>query len=97
MLEMEFLQLIQLLNNENDKKIQKYGGINQWNTLSDKEKLDADAEVMSNLVLQLGCQCYSQLPEDEKRRVDFFIWTGCAMHKDLNCVKWGNKEMMAWY
>ena len=54
MLEMEFLQLIQLLNNENEKKIKKYGGINQWNTLSDKEKLDADAEVMSNLVLQLG-------------------------------------------
>ena len=25
--------------------------------------------------------------------MDFFIWTGCAIHKDLNCVKWGNKEM----
>ena len=87
----------QLLINKNDKKIQKHGGINQWNTLSDKEKLDADAEMMSNLVLQLGCQCYSQLSEDEKHRVDFCIWTGCAMHKDLNCVKWGNKEMMDWY
>ena len=26
-----------------------------------------------------------------------FIWVGCAMHKDMNAMKGGNKAMMAWW
>jgi hypothetical protein len=29
--------------------------------------------------------------------VDFFVWAGCCMHKDLNAVKGGNTHMQAWW
>jgi hypothetical protein len=92
---MEINQLIQLLTKVKENKIEKIGGTAKWNALSEKEKLDADAECISHLVLELGREAYSQLSDVEKCRVDLFVWTGCAMHKDLNCVKGGNTSMRA--
>jgi hypothetical protein len=37
------------------------------------------------------------LSEDERKKAETFIWVGCAMHKDLNCVKGGNAKMMEWW
>ena len=53
--------------------------------------------MMSTVVLKLGCEVYSQLEPEERHQVDFFIWMGCAMHKDLNCVKGENAEIMSWW
>ena len=53
--------------------------------------------MMSAVVIKLGCEVYSQLEPEERHQVDFFIWVGCAMHKDLNCIKGGNVEMMSWW
>jgi hypothetical protein len=53
--------------------------------------------MVSHLVLELGHEAYSQLSDNEKHKVDMFIWAGCAMHKDLNCVKGGNAAMMLWW
>src|SRR4051812_35933919 len=97
LLEMTILEIQHLLTEANNQKIAKFGGLLKWNSLSDVEKLKADAEMMSSVVLKLGQEAYSQLSDDEKNKVDLFIWVGCAMHKDLNCVKGGNVKMMNWW
>lgn len=33
----------------------------------------------------------------EQESVDFFIWAGCCIHKDLNAVKGGNTWLQAWW
>jgi len=40
-----------------------------------------------------GEEAYEKLTPTEKRRADLFIWTGCAMHKDLNATKGGAEAM----
>lgn len=97
LVEMSLPEMQNLLTTANSEKIANAGGPLKWNALSDAEKLKADAEMMSAVVLKLGQEAYSKLPENEKRQADFFIWVGCAMHKDLNCVKGGNAEMSAWW
>jgi hypothetical protein len=88
---------LELLMKANDKVTKKVGGSSKWNALSEKEKLSVEAECLSEAVLEIGAEAYSQLDEHEKKRVDLFIWTGCAMHKDINCVKGGNAAMKAWW
>jgi hypothetical protein len=97
LLEMSILEMQHLLTKATNEKITNAGGPLKWDALSDAEKLKADIDMMSAVVLKLGQEAYSTLPEDEKHRADFFIWVGCAMHKDLNCVKGGNSEMTAWW
>jgi len=97
LLEMSIPQIVALLSEANDQKIRKAGGSVKWAALSDEEKLKADAETLSAVLLKLGHEAYSHLPDEEKRKADFFIWVGCAMHKDLNCIKGGNQEMSHWW
>jgi len=92
LLEMSMSEVNDLLIKADNQKIAEAGGLDGWHALSDAEQLEANAKAMSAIVLQLEHKAYSQLPEDEKCKVDFFIWVGCAMHKDLNCVKGGNAE-----
>jgi hypothetical protein len=79
------------------KKLEKVGGKMKWDALSEEQKAEIDAEMMSSLVLDLGHKAYSSLSDSEKHQVDLFIWAGCAMHKDLNSVKGGNAAMVAWW
>jgi hypothetical protein len=97
LLEMSIQQIQVLLTRANDEKILNAGGLLKWNALSEAEKLQADQETISAFVLKLGCEAYSKLPENEKQKADAFIWAGCAMHKDLNCVKGGNAAMSVWW
>jgi hypothetical protein len=97
LLGMNTSQFVDLLMKVNEKLIAKFGGQQQWNSLSEAQRLSAEAECLSEAVLEIGEEAYSQLEESERHKVDLFIWTGCAMHKDLNCVKGGNQAMMAWW
>lgn len=97
LIEMSFLEITHIISEANNQKISKAGGSVKWNALSEEEKLRADAEMMSALVLKLGREAYSHLPDEEKRKAVLFIWVGCAMHKDLNCIKGGNQEMTLWW
>jgi len=97
LLGMNTSQFLELLMKVNEKLVIKVGGQQKWNTLSETERLAAEAECLSEAVLEIGTEAYSQLDETEKQKVDLFVWTGCAMHKDLNCVKGGNEAMMEWW
>ena len=89
--------MTELLTKANNKKLESIGGHLKWNLLSEAEKSKADREMMSAVVLKLGQEAYSKMPPNERHQVDFFIWVGCAMHKDLNCIKGGNSEMTSWW
>jgi hypothetical protein len=45
----------------------------------------------------LGEDKYAEMSEEEQHDLDFFVWTGCGCHKNLNSVSGGNAPMMAWW
>jgi len=77
--------------------IEKAGGLEAWNELSDSEHADLTEDMMKEIIVNLGEEEYASVSEEEQRALDFFIWVGCGCHKDLNTVKGGNAGMMAWW
>ncbi|KAH9848418.1 hypothetical protein C2E23DRAFT_739684 [Lenzites betulinus] len=55
------------------------------------------AQVRRAVALKLGEAEYALLPDEDKARVDRFVHAGCCMHKELNSVKGGNTEMVAYW
>src|SRR3954451_17678407 len=96
LLGMNTTQFLELLMKVNETLVKKVGGQRQWEKLSEAQQLSAEAECFSEVMLEIGAEAYSQLDEKEKERVDLFVWTGCAMHKDLNCMKGGDTAMSIW-
>lgn len=80
LLNLSMPDLLTLFSDAKNQKIEAVGGFIKWNALSDEEKLKADVDIMSTLVLELGREAYSQLSDEEKRTADFFIWVGCGIH-----------------
>jgi hypothetical protein len=60
-----------------------------------KSKIDTHLKLA--ISFKIGQEQFSALTLPEKESVDFFIWAGCCMHKDLNAVKGGNTCMQAWW
>jgi hypothetical protein len=54
LLHMNMPDLLVLLSDAKNQKIEAVGGLTKWNALSDEEKLKADVDIMSTLVLKLG-------------------------------------------
>ncbi|KAG1774335.1 hypothetical protein EV702DRAFT_1200582 [Suillus placidus] len=48
----------------------------------------------SQPVVQIGQEQFGSLPQSEKDVIDFFVWAGCCMHKELNAAKGGNSRML---
>ncbi|KDR65765.1 hypothetical protein GALMADRAFT_81499 [Galerina marginata CBS 339.88] len=86
---MNVSRVIALLMPLKANQIEKHGGQEAWDKLSDEERAAADIEI----VREIGKQVFETLPEDHRRRLTCFIRTGCCMHKDLNCNKGGDKAM----
>ena len=97
LLGMNASQFLDLLMKINEKLVRKVGGQAKWDALPETQRLTEEAECMSEAILEIGSEAYSQLEREEKQQVDLFVWTGCAMHKDLNCVKGGDAAMRAWW
>ncbi|KAG1846434.1 hypothetical protein F4604DRAFT_1884162 [Suillus subluteus] len=55
------------------------------------------SEVVCQLRMTLGEEQFTSLSSAEKEAVDFFVWAGCCMHKELNAAKGGNTRMRAWW
>ena len=86
---MDVTRVIGLLMPLKANQIEKHGGQEAWDKLTDDERAAADIEI----IREVGKQVFDTLPEDHQRRLTTFIRTGCCMHKDLNCVKGGDKVM----
>jgi len=55
--------------------------------LDEKSEGPAGRNVGRQVHITLGEQAYQRLSLEEKEEVDFWVYTGCVMHKDLNVVK----------
>ena len=87
--QMDVNRLLSVLAPLKINQINQLGGQEAWDKLSDNEKANTDIEIIK----EVGKQVFDKLPEDEQRKLTSFIRTGCCMHKDLNCVKGGDKVM----
>ena len=87
--QMDVNRLLSVLAPLKLNQINQLGGQEAWDKLSDDEKANTDIEIIK----EVGKQVLEKLPEDEQRKLTSFIRTGCCMHKDLNCVKGGDKAM----
>ncbi|GBE77601.1 hypothetical protein SCP_0104810 [Sparassis crispa] len=76
-----------------DLTVMAAGGEAKWNELSHDEQVSLNLAKMKEEYLQLGEKRFGNLPAEEKRGFELFLWLGCCMHKDLNSVKGGNITM----
>jgi len=65
------------------------GSSSTWQLLSDADQdrhfqLERDRQLR-----ELGNSAFTALPPKAQRGITLFVWVGCCMHKDLNCVKGG--------
>ncbi|KAG1722317.1 hypothetical protein EDB19DRAFT_1835071 [Suillus lakei] len=72
------------------------GGVNGWDTLSLDEQHRCTKAAHQQLHVHVREQHFAALTDAEKEAVDFFVWAGCCMHKELNAAKGGNAHMTAW-
>jgi hypothetical protein len=86
-----------LLCDESIKKIVKVGGYDAWEALPEEEKKKRDLESYQLICTRIGEQEFSNLSDNERREVSFFVWAGCCMHKEMNSVKGGNAAMVAFW
>jgi len=73
------------------------GGFETWMGLSETERSRQELALIGKIKVDLGKEAYEQLPTNERRELDLFLWAGCCMHKDQNTFKAGNTAMMACY
>ena len=83
----------QLLDEKAKEMIEKAGGKEHWASLPRVERLKQEKEVIRQVQIELGERAYQQLSPEEKKEVDFYVYTGCCMHKDLNATKGGAERM----
>jgi hypothetical protein len=80
-----------------DDMIDCVGGQDAFEALSEADKALQHAIMMKQTLISLGEDKYVEMSEEEKCDLDFFVWTGCGCHKNLNSVSGGNTPMMAWW
>ena len=78
-----------------DEVLLEIGGMESWESLSKEGQDESIERIIRQVRMMYGEEAYEKLTPAEKRRADLFIWTGCAMHKDLNATKGGAEAMAA--
>jgi hypothetical protein len=86
--------LVALVVAENEKMMEKVGGLGVWSQLAPEVRDELAGEVLRQCRIRLGEQAYQELSKEDQRLADLFIWSGCGMHKDLNAVKGGYKKIV---
>jgi len=82
-----------LLDEKSEEMLKKAGGKERWMSLPPAERLRREKEMIREVQIALGEQAYQRLSQEEKEEVDFWVYTGCTMHKDLNAAKQGAERM----
>ncbi|KAJ3905934.1 hypothetical protein F5879DRAFT_1072667 [Lentinula edodes] len=86
-----FLGLKMAVNHTSETQalIQQVGGPAAWEVLTPEER-SRHLEAMRNRIIHnIGEAKFAKLLEAEKAEVDFFLWAGCCMHKEMNTFKGG--------
>lgn len=74
---------------EVNRVVHDSGGDDAWGLLAREDQDCRLASAMTIMLRDIGEWAYTAMaPDDpERRKVDVFVWSGCAMHKDLNAFK----------
>ncbi|KAF8574953.1 hypothetical protein K439DRAFT_1623944 [Ramaria rubella] len=81
--------LLPLLFEATERAITAAGGPQGWDALPQMEKEEQNAQTYQDICLELGNEAFAKLTDTEKEVIDWFVWCGCCMHKELNMVKGG--------
>ena len=82
-------EVLPLVQQANKKKICDVGGASAWDVLSATEQKEINSKTHRNLCIELGEKAFPRLSVEEQQGIDFLIWAGCCMHKEMNLVKGG--------
>lgn len=96
-LEKSWEEMDDLFNKARDDMIDRVGGQDAWEALSEADQALQHAIMLKQTLISLGEDKYAEMSEEEGRDLDFFVWTGCGCHKNLNSVSGGNTPMMTWW
>ena len=69
--------------------MEEIGGSDNYQKLLISEKVQFARGVVREAQICLGERAYQQLSPEEKEFADWWVWSGCTMHKDLNAMKGG--------
>ncbi|KAJ3740020.1 hypothetical protein EV360DRAFT_58005 [Lentinula raphanica] len=69
--------------------VEREGGPRAWEALTFEERSSRLESMRRQLISDMGDAEFSKLTEAEKAEVDFFLWAGCCMHKEMNAFKGG--------
>jgi hypothetical protein len=81
------LEILKMICELNEEKIQNAGGQAGWDSLPAEEQDCRNAALHGILCQRYGQELFDALFLERKREVDLFVWAGCCMHKDLNAHK----------
>jgi hypothetical protein len=79
---------------EKGKELMEKIGAERYRALSFDGQLEFARALVREAQICLGERVYQRLSPEEKRFVDYWVWSGCAMHKDLNAMKGGVEKML---
>jgi len=82
-----------LLDEKSSEMVENAGGKECWVSLPPAERLRQKREMIREVQIALGERAYQRLSPEEQREVDFWVYTGCTMHKDMNAAKGGAERM----
>ena len=94
---MTITNMMPFLQAANEEKIVEAGGPTAWDALSLKEQEMQNAESHCKVYVLLSEGAFQQLSSEEKKEINFLVWAGCCMRKEMNSVKGGNTVMMAYW
>ncbi|KAL1672292.1 hypothetical protein EV122DRAFT_224957 [Schizophyllum commune] len=70
-----------------ERLLDEAGGVDAWEKLSVDERTARSTVACSTYFCEIGEAAFSALPKEAKRDVDFMLWFGCCMHKEMNAFK----------
>ena len=83
---------------EKGKELTKaIGGSEAYLKLPPHKQVEFAERLIYEARICLGERVYQSLSPEEKEIVDLWVWSGCAMHKDLNAMKGGVDMMSKWW
>ena len=87
----------QVMEEKGRELMEEVGGPDRYNALPAEEKAQIAKRLVREAQICLGERAYQKLSPEERETVDWWVWSGCAMHKDLNAMKGGVDRMSSWW
>ena len=87
----------QVMAEKGKELMEEIGGPDQYLALPVEEQIQFTRRLVREAQICLGERAYQRLSPEEKEIVDWWVWSGCALHKDLNAMKGGVEKMAGWW